>query len=84
MYMSTHPNYDFESYKKAANEATIQFNELSKAVIEISREFKTADRHTLATILETLQEKEKDKLQLVSGYEGQSVTCESSSAASFL
>ena len=71
--MSTHPNYDFESYKKAANEATIQFNELSKAVIEISREFKEANRPTLANILETIQEKEKDKLQLVSGYEGQSL-----------
>lgn len=76
--MSTHPNYDFESYKKVVNSTTMQFNDLSKAVIEISREFKAAERHTLAAILEAIQEKEKEKLQLVSDHEWQTVTCKSS------
>lgn len=67
--MSTHPDYNFESYKKVVNSTTMQFNELSKAVIEISREFKVAERHTLAAILEAIQEKEKEKLQLVSDHE---------------
>lgn len=66
--MSTHPNYDFESYKKVVNSTTMQFNELSKSVIEICREFKAAERHTLAAIVEAIQEKEKHKLQLVSAY----------------
>ena len=66
VYLSTYPNYDFESYKKAVNSTTMQFNELSKAVIEIITEFRTAKRHSLTTILEALQEKEKYKLELVS------------------
>ncbi len=66
VYLSTYPNYDFESYKKAVNSTTMQFNELSKAVIEIITEFRAAKRHSLTTILEALQEKEKYKLELVS------------------
>lgn len=62
-YLSTYPQFDFEGFKKIVNEITQKFNALSKEVISISGVFKKEGHVNISSVLEAIQEKEREKLQ---------------------
>ena len=64
-YLETSPHYDFESYRSVVNETTQQFSKLSLELLTIISTFKKEGRSVAASLLEEIQEHEKEKLNKV-------------------
>lgn len=70
-YLRTGPQYDFDHYRQLVHEITQAFSGISKEVLEIKEKLHNDfDRPDLSEHIEKLQNKEKQKLELVGGHSG--------------
>lgn len=68
-YLRTGPHYDFDHYRQLVHEITQAFCGISKEVLEIKEKLHNDfDRPHLSEHIEKLQNKEKQKLELVGGH----------------
>uniref|UniRef100_A0A8B9F427 Required for excision 1-B domain-containing protein n=1 Tax=Amazona collaria TaxID=241587 RepID=A0A8B9F427_9PSIT len=66
-YLSSAPHYDFPRYRQLVHEITVAFNSISREVLSIAGRLQDElARPDLAQHLSRLQEREQEKLQLVS------------------
>ncbi|XP_038632733.1 required for excision 1-B domain-containing protein isoform X1 [Scyliorhinus canicula] len=65
-YLRSSPNYDFIQYRQLVHEITQAFNRISKEVIQLKDRFhEEYDRPDLSEHVERMQEREREKLELV-------------------
>lgn len=70
-YLRTGPQYDFDHYRQLVHEITQAFCGISKEVLEIKEKLHNDfDRPDLSEHIDKLQNKEKQKLELVGGHSG--------------
>lgn len=62
--------WDEERYQTEMEAVTTQFSQLSRHLLSLINWFREYNQNEVATILETVQLKEKEKLQLVCGVSG--------------
>ncbi|XP_067416857.1 required for excision 1-B domain-containing protein isoform X1 [Emydura macquarii macquarii] len=67
-YLSSGPHYDFLRYRQLVHEITLGFNGISREILQIKEQLQAEHgRPELAQHLARVQEKEKEKLELVRG-----------------
>lgn len=72
-YLRSGPNYDFVQYRQLVHEITLAFNSISREILQIKGQLEgPCERADLAQHLGRIQEKEKEKLELVRRRNGSS------------
>lgn len=65
-YLRSGPHYDFVRYRQLVHEITLAFNGISREILQIKGQLEgPCKREDLAQHLGRIQEKEKEKLELV-------------------
>ncbi|RWS31497.1 uncharacterized protein B4U80_07438 [Leptotrombidium deliense] len=65
IYLEASPHYDFVKFRQLVHEVTAEFKRISESVITIEQKMRNECRNTtLADMIYTLQEEEKQKLKL--------------------
>ena len=68
-YLAGAPNYNFPLYRQLVHEITQTFSKISQEILAIKNELnERCCLPTLSSILEKIQDKEKDKLELVRNF----------------
>ncbi|ESN90087.1 hypothetical protein HELRODRAFT_91026, partial [Helobdella robusta] len=65
-YLSSYPNYDFQTYRQMAHETTETFKKISNEIIDIKIKLnKTPNCQIISQIIAKVQDHEQEKLNLV-------------------